>query len=222
MTNFIQHIDRIFQDNSNPEKAEKEKAYMRHLFPFWGLGAQKRHECMQATCKIYPIATEKELIQILEILWQKEKREYQHLGCDLSKKYRTLWSADIIQTFQNMITTKSWWDTVDGLAAHSIGYLAEDFPKHKKTMDRWIQSENMWLRRTALIHQLTYKENTDQKKLFDYCKQTMHEKEFFIRKAIGWALRQYAKTNPEAVRKFVTNNKDSLSGLSFREASKYI
>ena len=219
---FIEHIDVLFQQYSNPEKAKHETAYMRNKFPFFGLGAANLRLCLKETIKKHPIKTEKELVKLIHILYEKDQREYQHLACELTRKYYKLCSHSMLDTFKYMITTKSWWDTVDGIAGHLVGLLVKDFPQHKKNMDLWIKSENMWLRRSAIIHQLKYKNNTDEKRLFKYCKLTMHEKEFFIRKAIGWALRQYSKTNPLSVKQFIKENYQNLSNLSIREGSKYI
>ncbi len=95
-------------------------------------------------------------------------------------------------------------------------------PELQSNMDNWIEDDYIWIRRTALIYQLFYREATDKKRLFKYCTKTMHENEFFIRKAIGWCLRQYAKTNPQDVKAFITKQKQHLSGLSYREAAKYL
>ena len=89
-------------------------------------------------------------------------------------------------------------------------------------MDQWINADDFWLRRVAILHQLAWKAETDEQRLFHYCLQCAHEPEFFIRKAIGWALRQYARTAPEAVRRFVEQNRDRLSSLSIREATKHL
>jgi 3-methyladenine DNA glycosylase AlkD len=119
---------------------------------------------------------------------------------------------------RTLVTTKSWWDTVDSLAKNGAGGLVLRYPELAGTMDRWVESENMWLRRTAILHQLGFKERTGADRLFRYCELRAHEQEFFIRKAIGWALREYSKVDADAVRRFVADHDAALSGLSKREA----
>jgi 3-methyladenine DNA glycosylase AlkD len=119
-----------------------------------------------------------------------------------------------------MLITKSWWDTVDAVAADIVGRLVQRHPALVKTMDAWIADDNMWLQRTAILHQLRFKDQTDEKRLFGYCLKHGSQKEFFIRKAIGWALREYSKTNPAAVKKFVKTA--PLTNFSKKEAMKWV
>ena len=119
-----------------------------------------------------------------------------------------------------MITTKSWWDTVDTIASHMTGAMVFNYPETATIMDEWIDHENMWIRRTAILHQLNFKDRTDPKRLFDYCKKRMNEPDFFIRKAIGWALRQYSYVDASAVIQFVKTYESELSTLSKSEALK--
>eukprot|EP01087_Luapelamoeba_hula_P014055 TRINITY_DN4057_c0_g1_i2.p1 TRINITY_DN4057_c0_g1~~TRINITY_DN4057_c0_g1_i2.p1 ORF type:complete len:122 (+),score=10.59 TRINITY_DN4057_c0_g1_i2:413-778(+) len=121
-----------------------------------------------------------------------------------------------------MIRNKSWWDTVDIIASNLVGSLVTQFPQLSATMDNWISDEHLWVRRTALIHQLKYKAATNTDRLYSYIGQLMHEQDFFIRKAIGWALREYSKTDPDSVRDFIAANDSELSSLSKREGSKYV
>jgi 3-methyladenine DNA glycosylase AlkD len=123
---------------------------------------------------------------------------------------------------RELITCKSWWDTVDTLATNVIGPLVRRFPELAGEMDRWIEDANMWLRRSAILRQLKYGADTDGSRLFDYVERTMADQDFFIRKAIGRALRQFAKTDPDRVRACVSANQRSLSPLSVREATKYL
>lgn len=118
------------------------------------------------------------------------------------------------------MTAKSWWDTVDELATHVAGPLVAAHPELRSVMDRWVTSESIWLARVAILHQERWKERTDADLLFTYCLRRAGEREFFIRKAIGWALRSYARTAPEAVAGFLAAHGDELSGLSPREAER--
>jgi len=121
-----------------------------------------------------------------------------------------------------MIRTNSWWDTVDTIAPNLVGHLVKTHHELTKLMDQWIEDPYLWIRRAALLHQLRWKEMTDEETLFRYCQKTMHEKDFFIRKAIGWVLREYSKTNPRSVKKFIAKYQSNLSPLSIREGSKYL
>jgi 3-methyladenine DNA glycosylase AlkD len=122
-----------------------------------------------------------------------------------------------------MIVEGAWWDFVDDIAIRLVGMvLLDDRERMHPKLDRWIDDPNMWIRRTAILSQIKHRDRTDQDQLFGYCLKRADEKEFFIRKAIGWALREYAKTEPDAVREFALNHRDQLSGLSFREATKHL
>jgi len=122
---------------------------------------------------------------------------------------------------EQLIVQKSWWDTVDGLASWIIGTYFQLYPQTVVGVtEKWMNSGNMWLQRTSLIFQLKYKKNTDTQLLSNYILRLADRKEFFIRKAIGWVLREYSKTNKQWVKNFIQTNK--LSALSYREASKYV
>lgn len=126
----------------------------------------------------------------------------------------------MLSVFSELAQQRSWWDSVDPLAS-LVGKLLLQYPDLRAKMWDWAKDDCMWIRRVALIHQLTYKEKTDEKMLFELCKQLAHEEEFFIRKAIGWCLRQYSKTKPAVVRAFINENTAILSELSKKEAGKY-
>lgn len=216
---LIKEIKRHFQSASNPLVAEKQKAYMRNQFAFLGLTTPERRLLQKALFQAKRIQGEKELYRMLVELWSLEEREYQYCAMDLVRYHLKWLSVDSLEICEKMIRQKSWWDTVDDLAINMVGkLLGQDF----KQMDRWIQDPNLWIRRSAIISQIKRKKETDATRLFTYCEQTAHEKEFFIRKAIGWALREYSKHHPQAVRQFLEISKDKLSGLSIREASKYL
>jgi len=122
---------------------------------------------------------------------------------------------------EKLITSKSWWDTVDTIAPHPVGKVAKETPSIvDDIIEGWSQSDNLWLCRSAILFQLRYKEETDETALYRYILANAESTEFFIQKAIGWALREYSKTNPSSVRKFIESH--TLSKLSIREGSKYI
>lgn len=191
-------------------------AYMRDQFAYFGVATAERRRLTKPILKAYAEADLREL-------WARPQRELQYSACDyLELHHKRLLVPELLPTLEHLLTTKSWWDTVDALASHSVGGLVLRHPELHGAMDGWSTADNMWLRRTALIYQLGYKERTDAERLFRNVDRMAHEKEFFIRKAIGWALRQYARTAPGAVREFLAPRRDRLSGLSWREATKHL
>jgi 3-methyladenine DNA glycosylase AlkD len=140
---------------------------------------------------------------------------------ELLEKYKKMWAEDMIELFEKLIVTKSWWDSVDYMSSALVSVYFKKYPQQiKPVTESWMASGNMWLQRVSLIFQLTYRKETDTELMFHYMRQLTHSKEFFIQKAIGWALRQHAKTDADLVKQFVENTK--LAPLSKREALKHI
>lgn len=219
---LIYELDALFSKQTNTAISSWQRAYMKHRYDFFGIQKPQRAALQKVAFKKHTINTLEELSAIVMTLWNKEEREYHYAAIDLLLLHKKLWNHHTLALFEYCIITNSWWDTVDTLASHCIGTLCIEYPEIMTTMDTWINHENIWLRRTALIFQLKYKKNTDTQRLFSYCEKRMHEKEFFIRKAIGWALREYSKTNPTAIAQFVAKNNSLLSPLSKREAIKHL
>jgi 3-methyladenine DNA glycosylase AlkD len=153
------------------------------------------------------------------------ERDYQYVAVDLLAYHsRKLTPAHLPALFA-LVQKKSWWDTVDALAG-VIGKVLKSAcandPAAQCVMDKALRSTNLWVRRVAIIHQLGWRNQTDSKRLFAYAITCAAEKDFFIRKAIGWALRDYARHAPGEVRRFLCANRSRLSALSVREAEKHI
>jgi 3-methyladenine DNA glycosylase AlkD len=159
---------------------------------------------------------------VAKACWARPEREYQYFACGYLRRHIGRAGPGFIDVAGQLITTKSWWDTVDALATRTVAPLVRAHPELVATMDRWITSENIWLARTALLHQLFAKGETDVDRLYRYCRSRAGDREFFIRKAIGWALREHSKTDGPAVRAFVAEMGDDLSGLSRTEALKWM
>lgn len=202
----------------NKERAIGMAAYMRNQFPFLGIQSPERRKALAPLFREARVSKGPINWQLINELWEKDEREYQYVAIDYLKRAKKCLVQEDLSTLKRMIMTKPWWDTVDMLASHLVGYIVKTFPECRSVMDKWIDDEHMWVRRTAILHQLTYKEETDEEKLFAFCHKHAEDKEFFIAKAIGWALREYTKTNPEAVREFVSLT--PLQNLSKREALK--
>lgn len=218
---LIEEIVNQLTVHADPLLKPRQEAYMRNQFTFCGINQTRRLAIQKILFKQYPIQTMHELDAIVRELWNLKLREYRYTAMDLLQKYAKLWQPETLYLFRWCIETDPWWDTLDDLAANCVGPLCLRYPELIAVMDQWIHDENMWLRRAAILYQLKYKKETDAKKLFSYCAARMHEKEFFIRKAIGWALREYAKTDPQAVVAFVAEHQAALSPLSKREALKH-
>jgi 3-methyladenine DNA glycosylase AlkD len=169
-----------------------------------------------------PKPTEDDLHTVALACWQLDEREYQYFVCDYLRTHRAVPGPAFLSTARTLITTKSWWDTVDPLATRFVGELVRRHPKLSKQLDAWSTDKNMWLVRTAILHQMHYRDATNTERLFGYCTRQAGHPDFFVRKAIGWALREYAYTDADAVRKYVAKNRAVLSPLSVREASKHL
>ncbi len=217
-----QAIVEAFSAHRDPSRAEQMSAYMKNRFPFVGISSPQRRQLMRAALQGLPVPTERDLQHLGRLCWESPEREYQYAAIDQLRKASGRLGEEFLSQLRWMIVTKSWWDSCDPLAGTVAGGVVRRFPGSVRVMERWIVDDNLWLRRAALLHQLKWKEACDQRRLFRFCLLTMAESEFFIRKAIGWALRQHARVAPEEVARFLVENRDSLSGLSFREAAKHL
>lgn len=197
-------------------------AYMRDQFPFLGIAMPAARKLNRAVLAGLPAPTEAELGAVAAACWERPEREYQYFACDYLRAHVTVPGPDFIDVVRTLVVTKSWWDTVDPLATRFTGDLVRRHPSLVATMDAWSADENLWLVRTAILHQLHYGPATDTGRLFGYCTRQTGHRDFFVRKAIGWALRQYARTDPEAVRAYLTDHDGQLSRLSVREAAKHL
>jgi 3-methyladenine DNA glycosylase AlkD len=191
-------------------------AYLRDQFPCLGITLPR----LRALLRDLPQPAAEEAVSWAQACWALPEREYQYVGLfGLQSAARRL-PPTCLPDLQRLITTKSWWDTVDGLATHVVGTLVLRHPELTSEMDLWVRASNFWLVRTAILHQERWKSKTDARRLFSYCELRAGDREFFIRKAIGWALRSYAAVDPAAVERFVRDHEQALSGLSRREAMK--
>ncbi len=192
---------------------------MRNLFEFYGVKTPIRRELQKTFLAKENIPDKSELEAIIRLLWDRPQRELQYFAQELVFKYYKDYDEKDISLFEDMITHKSWWDTVDFIAAKPVGKYFIKFPEQiGPCVQRWLSSEDIWLQRTALLFQLTYKEKTNTVLLTKVINSLTGTDEFFINKAIGWILRSYAKVNPEWVKKFVKQT--TLHPLSKREALK--
>lgn len=205
----------------NTERAIASKKYLKDQFESLGIYSKIRREIIKEFLNKYDLPLIHELKDISFYLWNLPERDFQHTAIEILDKVKKKLRKDDIVWLEQLIVQKSWWDTVDALASWIIATYFQLYPQTTVPVtEKWMNSGNMWLQRTSLIFQLKYKKNTDTQLLSDYILRLADKKEFFIRKAIGWILREYSKTNREWVKNFIQTNK--LAPLSYREASKYI
>jgi 3-methyladenine DNA glycosylase AlkD len=212
----LDRLEPVYRAAADPAKAKPMRAYMREQFPFLGVAAPGQRILARRVLDGVARPTEADLRVVALACWDLPEREFQYFACSYLRRYESALAVSFIETARQLVTTKSWWDTIDTLAAHVVGPMVLRIPSLVSTMDSWLTAEDMWLTRTAILHQLSYKDRTDADRLFRYCAARADHPDFFIRKAIGWALRQYGKIDPGAVRAFV--DRTPLSGLSRREA----
>ncbi|MFD8999718.1 DNA alkylation repair protein [Streptomyces sp. NPDC059582] len=207
---------------ADPERAAVMRAYMKDVAPFLGLSSPERRALSRTVLEGTSRPDEADCTAIALRCWRLPEREYQYFAVDYLRRHSARCSAGLLPVARHLITTVPWWDTVDALAAHVVGALVEADPRLTADMDAWITDDDLWVARTALLHQLRFKERTDTDRLFAYCLRQSGHTDFFVRKAIGWCLREYAKTDPEAVRGFLARERGRFAPLSVREALKNI
>jgi 3-methyladenine DNA glycosylase AlkD len=220
---LIEYVQAELRAQANPEKAEGMQAYMKTDMPFYGVQKSGRVKILGHLKKNFSPADRDEYEELVTALWELPHREEKYLAQGVATTHRRFIVPESLPLYRRFIVEGAWWDFVDEAATHMVRELVISYPeKTWPIVDTWIEDEDMWQRRAAIICQVGAKEHTDPDRLFGFCEARMHENEFFIRKAIGWALREYAKTDPEAVAGFVERNRHELSGLSYREATKHI
>lgn len=207
---------------ADAERAPAMAAYMKDHFEFLGVASPARKSAQKPLLRAARAYVIDDVLDVADRCWAADEREFQYVGADLLRAQANRLRPGDLHRLRTLVTSKSWWDTVDALAAHPVGTIVADHRELQSTMDEWIESENMWLARTAILHQLRWRAETDERRLFGYAERRAADTEFFIRKAIGWALREYAKIAPDAVRAFVQSHEHELSGLTRREALKHL
>ncbi|MCL1840738.1 MAG: DNA alkylation repair protein [Propionibacteriaceae bacterium] len=208
-----------FRAAANPEKAAEMAAYMRGQFAFLGIPTPVRKKLSREFLKSQP----KDAVDwaFVSTCWEQPEREFQYLAEDYLARVKTSLSPADVPRLRELVVTKSWWDTVDCLDV-IVGDIALRHPEVNQTLLGWSVDDNFWLRRLAIDHQLIRHDLTDTGLLEQIIANNMGQTEFFINKAIGWALRDYSKTNPDWVRDFIARHRDQMAPLSIREASKYL
>lgn len=215
---YLKKLYSAFDSKRDVLNASPMKAYMKNHFEFFGVKATERRMIVKNF--IIENGLPENKLEFITKCWSYPEREMQIAGMEILFKMKKKIKKTDVDLLEFMIVNKSWWDSVDFIAANIVGHYFFTFPEEIKNITgKWSVSENIWLNRTCILFQLKYKEYTDFKLLQSFIHRHKYSKEFFLQKAIGWALRQYAKTSPKEVRAFVAETE--LKPLSRREALKH-
>ncbi|MEQ1876684.1 MAG: DNA alkylation repair protein [Bdellovibrionia bacterium] len=223
---FQQLLRERLKNAADPKKAPGMQAYMKSIMPYYGV----QSPYFKALCReIWPeliYRSKAEWTRDVRLVWDQAKfreERYGALALCAHKMSLPFQDVEAMKLYEYLIVSGQWWDFVDDIASHRVGYILESEPTAmKKMMLKWSRDENMWKRRTSIICQLGFKADTDLKLLYACIEPSLGSKEFFLQKAIGWALRQYAWTDAKEIKKFVKKNQERLAPLSRREALKNV
>ncbi len=216
----MENIQHTLLRYGRKDKAAGMKAYMKDQFTFYGVQAVLRRRLTQSFVREIKKWPKEDVFLMVDELWKAEHRECQYVAMDILDKITGSISEEDLTSVKHWILTKSWWDTVDHLASHQVGHLFRNRALRDITLPRWLSGDNIWLNRCCLLYQLMYKADTDWEGLKQSVEVLRNKDEFFIQKAIGWALRQYSKTDPNAVKQYIENSE--LSNLACREGLKWL
>jgi 3-methyladenine DNA glycosylase AlkD len=217
-TDLLAALHAVLAPLADPARAPAMRAYMRDQFDYLGIPTPQRRFAAKPMLREFKGDAPEILLQCASELWEQPLREYQYIAIDLLAMHWKQLDVTHLSALFSLVQRKSWWDTVDGLAG-----IVSDVLRHRHDgMDDALNHNNFWMRRIALLHQLGWRDKTDADRLYAYCLALAHEKEFFIQKAVGWALRDYARHAPDEVRDFTQRHQARLSALSFREANKHL
>ncbi|MEY3874046.1 MAG: hypothetical protein RL363_767 [Bacteroidota bacterium] len=218
---YTKEIAKIYKANADSKNAAGAKAYLLNQFEFYGIKTPLRRALCKDFYKTHPIIDHNELVTIVKESFELPQRELHYFAIELVGHHKQLWSKKTLPLIEWMITHKSWWDSVDSTNTHVISKFFIQFPEYIPSYtNKWNKSTNKWLQRMSILFQLTYKQKTDTTLLATYIEHCINEQDFFIRKAIGWALRAYTYQDVNWVKAFVKAH-PNLSPLSKREALKH-
>ena len=223
MNTYLNPLKQAFVKGQNPEIAVQMKKYMRGQYAYFGIKAPQRSAITRTFLSEYGLPGDDQLEPIVKQCWDQPEREFQYFAMELLVRIAKKAELCRVDFYEYLILSKSWWDTVDYMASNLVGVHFQKFPDViQDYTTKWMNSGNIWLQRTSLIFQLKYKQHTDLELLDRNIRQLEGSHEFFINKAIGWALRQYSKTDAQWVINYVKQNQDMLDPLSQREAVKWL
>lgn len=220
-TDYLESAKQLFAANGDPERAEGQSRYMRNKFSYYGLKSDEWKQLAKQLFSAHGPLPINELGEFCRRAFEEERRELQYLAVLMVEKSMRQLKPEDIALIEYLITTKSWWDTVDWIAKLAGKHFQHHPELRLPVTEKWIASGNLWLQRSCIIFQLTYREKTDFDLMKKYILAVMPTKEFFLQKASGWALRQYSRINPNGVMEFLDEHPE-LPPLTKREAMKWI
>lgn len=224
-TVLIAELRAAFAAHADPARAAQMQRYLKTTQPMFGVGRSEMRALIRAACKAHPPADRAQWEAGLRALWAEPEREFRYAAIAWSQAFarKRFLSPEAVPLVESMIREGAWWDLVDDLAVNSVGPIVA---RHREAMrpvlERWIEDPDLWIRRTAILAQLKHKQDTDLPMLFDFCLRQKHDRSFWIRKAIGWALRHHAHHDPDVIRAFLAEHGAELSPLSRKEAGKHL
>ncbi len=222
IANMVEFLREELGAAARPAKAVQMQAYLKSSQPMLGVMKPARAKIFRQFCAIYPLENFQQYQALIRELWAGNYREELHMALDVALHFREFRSDVAMPLYEELLRSASNWDLVDVIAVHLVGRLVRDNRSHEALLLSWRDDPNFWLRRASLLAHLKHKEQTNLPLLAATIECLMHEKEFFIRKAIGWVLREYGRIDREWVWNFVAQRREALSGLSRREALKHI
>ena len=210
---------------ADPARGAAMSAYLRGRFPCLGVPQPARRAATVPLLRGFVAAAphQQVVLEAAVVLWHEPPREFAYVACDLLTAARRLLTPQALTMLEDLLRSRSWWDSVDALTGAAVNPLCRRHPAARQRMDDWaLDPSSFWVRRAAIIHQLGWKADVDRDRLARHVDANADHPEFFVRKAIGWALRDAARTHPDWVRGFVADRQGVLSPLSVREATRHL
>ncbi|MBK7147319.1 MAG: DNA alkylation repair protein [Bacteroidetes bacterium] len=217
---YLLPLQKAYEANRDNHRAADMSRYMKNLFPFVGIPSPARKEIFKLHLTQYGIPEYRDLVTVTKSCYAQTEREYHYFAIELAGKFAKKADESFVPVMEFLIVNNSWWDSVDSTASNCTReFFKRNVSLQRSVTRKWMNSGNIWLQRSALLFQVNYKKVTNEKLLYSYIEELKHSNEFFIQKAIGWALREYAKTNKKSVANFIKST--TLKPLSVREAQKH-
>jgi 3-methyladenine DNA glycosylase AlkD len=218
---LVEALQASMRAAADPAKAAPMQAYMKTDQPFYGLQRTERRRIFRETARRFPLADRAACETVVRALWAGTHREDQYMALEAAEHYRAFHDAAAWPLYEHLVRTAAWWDTLDWIASKLVSPLVRRHRAFEADLVRWSHDPGRWVRRAALLAHLHHRDQTNTRLLAETILHLAPDPDFFIRKAIGWVLRDYAYTDPDWVRAFVEAHRDVLSGLSRREALKH-
>ena len=219
----VELVRRGLSEAADPAKAEPMAAYLKTDMPFYGVQKAGRTPVLRSLVRAFPATDRAMYTDVVDALWRLPHREEKYLAIGYARSFDAYIDPPSMPLFERLVVEGAWWDLVDETAIKLVGRARfQHRTDVTPVVRRWQTEPNLWLRRSSIICQVGQKTDTDVALLADACTGNLADTEFFIRKAIGWALRDFARTDPDWVRSYCETNRASMSGLSHREATKHL